>query len=84
MTSILKLAGEALYGPRWQSELARDMAMSDRHMRRLAAETADFTPSMAQEIINIMDRRQIDIERATSALSKYIAQHQATNTSDAD
>lgn len=29
--------GEALYGPRWQTELARALGVSDRHMRRWAA-----------------------------------------------
>lgn len=29
--------GSALYGPRWQSELARALGVSDRHMRRWAA-----------------------------------------------
>jgi len=29
--------GAALYGPRWQSELARDLGVSDRTVRRWAA-----------------------------------------------
>jgi len=29
--------GGALYGPRWQSELARDLGVSDRTVRRWAA-----------------------------------------------
>lgn len=30
----LRVVGEALFGPRWQSELARALGISDRHMRR--------------------------------------------------
>jgi hypothetical protein len=31
---LLTDVGQALYGPRWQSDLARDLAVSDRQMRR--------------------------------------------------
>lgn len=34
---LLREAGEALYGPRWQSELARALGVSDRTVRRWAA-----------------------------------------------
>lgn len=36
---LLREAGEALYGPRWQSDLARDLGKSDRTVRRWDAET---------------------------------------------
>jgi hypothetical protein len=39
MTSIATL-GPALYGPRWQVELARALGVSGRHMRRWAASGA--------------------------------------------
>ncbi len=58
MTSkLLKDAGEALYGPRWQSELARDLGISDRHMRRLASGTADLKPGMAMDLWRIAEER---------------------------
>lgn len=34
---VLARVGEALYGPRWQSELARALGVSDRTMRRWVA-----------------------------------------------
>ena len=34
MDKLLIEAGEALYGPRWQSELARALGVSDRTVRR--------------------------------------------------
>lgn len=33
----LQKIGEALYGPRWQSELARDLDVNDRTVRRWAS-----------------------------------------------
>lgn len=35
--ALLCEAGEALYGPRWQSDLARDLGVADRTVRRWAA-----------------------------------------------
>ncbi len=34
MISLLREAGAALYGPRWQSDLARALGVSDRTVRR--------------------------------------------------
>lgn len=36
-STLLQAAGEALYGPRWQTEMARALDVSDRTVRRWAA-----------------------------------------------
>jgi hypothetical protein len=36
----LEALGSALYGPRWQRELARALGVSDRQVRRWAADGA--------------------------------------------
>ena len=56
-TKLLRDTGEALYGPRWQSELAGNLGMSDRHMRRLASGAADLTPGMAADLWRICEER---------------------------
>lgn len=53
----LRTIGEALYGSHWQSDLARELGMSDRHMRRLAAGTAEVLPGVAQDILRICEAR---------------------------
>ena len=45
--------GEALFGPRWQSELARALEMSDRHIRRLTSGEAQLTPGILGDIRKI-------------------------------
>ena len=59
-TKLLQDAGEALYGPQWQSQLARDLQMSDRHIRRMAAGDAKVTSGIA------MDLWRIALERAAT------------------
>lgn len=44
MSRLLQETGEALYGPRWQTDLARDLGVSDRTIRRWVA-GADEPPS---------------------------------------
>lgn len=55
---LLKDTGEALYGPRWQSDLARDLDVSDRTMRRWLSGADDLPPGVA------MDLWRICLERA--------------------
>ncbi|TIM07633.1 hypothetical protein [Mesorhizobium sp.] len=57
MSKLLSDTGEALYGPRWQTELARDLQMSDRHIRRLASGAADLTPGMATDMWRLCEER---------------------------
>ena len=52
----LRDAGEALYGPRWQSDLARDLNISDRTMRRWAAGT-DMPPGVAIDLSRLCEER---------------------------
>ena len=42
--------GEALYGPRWQSELARALSVSDRTVRRWATGAYDVPSGVEAEI----------------------------------
>jgi DNA-binding transcriptional regulator YiaG len=51
---LLSEAGAALYGPRWQSELARALKVSDRTMRRWAAGEWPVPPNVWQELRAIL------------------------------
>ena len=55
--------GEALYGSRWQSELARAMGMSPRHMRRFVAGEMPITPQMVAVMATIAGARLKQIQR---------------------
>lgn len=57
--TLLHDVGAALYGPRWQSPLARDLGMSDRHIRRLAAGTAELGDGIRDDLL------QLCLERAS-------------------
>jgi hypothetical protein len=68
VSRLLTETGEALYGPRWQSELARDLAVSDRTVRRWAAGTTDPPPGIYADLL----RLAIERGKALDALAKRL------------
>jgi hypothetical protein len=57
MSRLLVEAGEALYGPRWQSELARDLDVSDRTMRRWVADTSAVPAGLYLDLLRLTQER---------------------------
>lgn len=59
----LATIGEALYGPRWQSELARALGVGLRRMQRWAAGDFAIPDGVRADIRALALRRLIDIRR---------------------
>jgi hypothetical protein len=59
---LLKEVGEALYGSRWQSELARRIGISDRSVRRWVAGTDDVSDAAWRGMMEELGTRAIDLE----------------------
>jgi len=57
VSRLLVEAGEALYGPRWQSELARDLGVADRTVRRWVAGTTDVPPGLYVDLLRLTQER---------------------------
>lgn len=57
MSRLLVECGEALYGPRWQSELARDLGVADRTMRRWVAGTTDVPAGLYLDLLRLTQER---------------------------
>jgi len=49
--------GKALYGPRWQSELARDLGVSDRTVRRWVAGTYEVPAGLYLDLLRLTQER---------------------------
>lgn len=54
---LLRRAGEALYGGRWQSPLARDLAVAVRTVQRWAAGDTPIPPGVRTELRHLLDSR---------------------------
>lgn len=68
MSRLLVEAGEALYGPRWQSELARDLDVSDRTMRRWVADTSSVPAGLYVDLLRLTQERAAVLDALASRL----------------
>ena len=57
MSRLLVECGEALFGPRWQSELARELAVSDRTVRRWVAGTSEVPAGLYVDLLRLTQER---------------------------
>lgn len=56
-------AGEALYGDRWQTAIARDLEVSDRTVRNWTAQKFPIPEGVQRDILALMSAREIEIAR---------------------
>lgn len=54
---LVRDAGAALYGSRWQSEMARDLGVSDRTMRRWTAVDVPVPAGVRAELLRLCVER---------------------------
>ena len=58
---LFRATGEALLGPLWQSELARQLNVSLRTMQRWAAGEFAIPPGVWADLANMLAERQVEI-----------------------
>lgn len=68
MSRLLVESGEALYGPRWQSDLARDLAVSDRTVRRWAAGTHEVPAGLWVDLLRLTQERAAALDALSDRL----------------
>ena len=67
-TKLLSDVGEALYGPRWQTELARDLGIADRTMRRWIAGDSEPAPGVWLDLLRITQERAMALDAVADRL----------------
>lgn len=70
---LLKRCGEALYGPRWQSEVARDLKVSDRTIRRWVDGSSDVPDGVYLELLSLCTERAAELDDLISILPRAAA-----------
>jgi DNA-binding transcriptional regulator YiaG len=58
---MLQRCGEALYGPLWHNNLARDLDISDRTLRRWMSGANDVPAGVRDELRNLVQRRRTEL-----------------------
>jgi hypothetical protein len=70
---LLQRCGEALYGPRWQSEIARDLKVSDRTVRRWVSGASDTPDGIYLELLSMCQQRAAELDDLIAELPRAAA-----------
>ena len=65
--------GTALYGPLWQSELARQLDVSVRTMQRWAGGQFAIPPGIWTDLLKLLADREAELARLRPLLEKQVA-----------
>lgn len=68
--ALLRESGEALYGARWQCDLARDLGVADRTVRRWASGAAPVPEALGSDLLALLNDRQTAISRLQRVLER--------------
>lgn len=69
-SELLRQAGEALYGERWQTGLALDLDVNDRTMRRWATGESAIPERIAMQLRELLEKRTTTIEAVVRKLPR--------------
>lgn len=70
MSGLLVETGRALYGERWQSEIARALDVSDRTVRRWIAGNEEPRPGIYVDLLRIVVERQAELDDVAERLKQ--------------
>lgn len=71
-SDILRLAGEALYGERWQTPLSRDLSVTDRTMRNWAAGRHEVPADVPGKLLRILRERGDSMARLAAKIEEHV------------
>lgn len=69
-SKLLQDCGEALYGPRWQSDLSRDLGVSDRTVRRWVAGADDPPKGVYVDLLRLVTERAQTLDELEAVLKR--------------
>ncbi|WP_315833877.1 hypothetical protein [Bradyrhizobium prioriisuperbiae] len=71
-SKLLSNVGEALYGPRWQTELSRRISVSDRTVRRWASGADDVPSGVYYELLGALTERAVELDDVIAEVSAML------------
>ena len=73
MSRLLRECGEALYGPRWQTDIAHDLGVNDRTIRRWASSTDDVPDGVYLDLLRLTQERAMALDGLVDRLKTAAA-----------
>lgn len=77
-------AAKSLYGDNWQAPIARDLDMSDRQIRRIAASEANAKPGMLIDLWRLILERQLEMDDICEQIKYHGATRDLPDHPDVD
>ncbi len=71
-SDILRRAGEALYGERWQAPLSRELGVTDRTVRNWAAERNNCPHDVPEKLLKLLRARGEQVNGLTILISQHL------------
>jgi DNA-binding transcriptional regulator YdaS (Cro superfamily) len=68
VSRLLLECGEALYGPQWQTALARDLDVSDRTVRRWVSGQRDVPAGLYVDLLRLTQERAAKLDALAQRL----------------
>ncbi|HEY2474803.1 MAG TPA: hypothetical protein VGI19_08360 [Candidatus Cybelea sp.] len=68
------MVGEALFGPRWQTDIANALDVSDRNVRRWLADAHQPRPGVWRDLEQLLNERIALQQQARKELRRHIRQ----------
>ena len=70
---LLSDVGESLYGARWQTDLSRDLGVSDRTVRRWVAGADDVPEGVYMDLHRLVTERAARLDELAETLKRSAA-----------
>lgn len=67
---LLQRVGESLYGPRWQTDLARDLDVSDRTIRNWVAGATEPPSGIYVDCLRLVTERAAELDDLIGQLKR--------------
>lgn len=77
-------AGEAAFGPRWQTDIAEALGVSDRTVRNWISGKYQIPSTISADIVLILNRRKTEIEEAITMTTEKFLMNPATGSVDTE
>lgn len=65
---LIRRAGEALFGPRWQSDMARELSVSDRTIRDWVSGASEPPRGVYVDLLRLVVERGADLDDIETTL----------------
>lgn len=77
-------AGKAAFGPRWQTDIAEALGVSDRTVRKWVSGENRIPSKLSADMVIVLKRRKSEIEKAIAMITEKFLMNPMTGSVDTE